>query len=67
LKDRGTIAVGMKADLMLFDPATIIDRSTFDEPRLRALGMHRVFVNGRPVWTNDAPAGERPGVLLTRP
>ena len=33
LKDRGTIAVGMKADLMLFDPATIIDRSTFEEPR----------------------------------
>ena len=36
LKDRGTIAVGMKADLMLFDPATIIDRSTFEQPRLRA-------------------------------
>ena len=36
LKDRGTIAVGMKADLMLFDPATIIDRSTFEHPRLRA-------------------------------
>ena len=67
LKDRGTIAVGMKADLMLFDPATIIDRSTFEQPRLRARGMQRVFVNGRPVWTGDAPDGERPGVLLTRP
>lgn len=65
LKDRGTIAVGMKADLMLFDPATIIDRSTFEEPRLRALGIHRVFVNGRPVWTGDSPEGERPGTLLT--
>ena len=65
LKDRGTIAVGMKADLMLFDPATIIDRSTFEQPRLTARGVHRVFVNGRPVWTGDAPDSERPGVLLT--
>ena len=48
ITDRGTIAVGMKADLMLFDPATIIDRSTFEQPRLRARGIHRVFVNGRP-------------------
>lgn len=67
LKERGTIAVGMKADLMLFDAETIIDRSTFEEPRLRARGMHHVFVNGRRVWTTDAPTGERPGVLLTRP
>ena len=53
LKDRGVIAVGMKADLLLFDPVTIIDRSTFEQPRLRARGIHRVFVNGRPVWTGD--------------
>ena len=66
LKDRGTIAVGMKADLMLFDPLTIIDRSTFEQPRLPALGMHRVFVNGRLVWNGDAATGERPGALLTR-
>jgi N-acyl-D-amino-acid deacylase len=65
IADRGTIAVGMKADLMLFDPATIIDRSTFEQPRLRPRGIHRVFVNGRPVWTGDAPEGERPGVVLT--
>jgi N-acyl-D-amino-acid deacylase len=65
LKDRGSIAVGMKADLMLFDPATIIDRSTFEEPRLRARGMQHVFVNGQRVWSADAPTGERPGRLLT--
>ena len=65
LKDRGTIAVGMKADLMIFDPATIVDRSTFEQPRLRPRGIYRVFVNGRPVWTGDSPENERPGVLLT--
>jgi N-acyl-D-amino-acid deacylase len=64
LKDRGTIAVGMKADLMLFDPDTIIDRSTFEQPRLRPRGIYRVFVNGRPVWTGDSPEGERPGTVL---
>lgn len=65
LKDRGTIAVGMKADLMIFDPATIIDRSTFEQPRLRPRGIYRVFVNGRAVWTGDSPENERPGVVLT--
>jgi N-acyl-D-aspartate/D-glutamate deacylase/CubicO group peptidase (beta-lactamase class C family) len=64
LKDRGTIAVGMKADLMIFDPATILDRSTFEQPRLRARGINRVFVNGRPVWVGDSPADDRPGVVL---
>ena len=67
LADRGTIAVGKKADLMLFDPATIIDRSTFEQPRLRPRGIYRVFVNGKPVWTGDSPENERPGVVLTRP
>ena len=65
LKDRGAIAVGMKADLMLFDPATIIDRSTFERPRLRPRGVDRVFINGRPVWTGDSPENERPGVVLS--
>ncbi len=67
LADRGTIAVGKKADLMLFDPATIIDRSTFEQPRLRPRGIYRVFVNGKPVWTGDSLEGERPGMVLTRP
>lgn len=65
IKDRGTIAVGMKADLMLFDPETIVDRSTFEQPRLRPRGVHRVFVNGRPVWTGDSPENERPGQVLS--
>jgi N-acyl-D-amino-acid deacylase len=66
LADRGTIRPGMKADLVLFDPAVVIDRSTFEQPRLRARGIHRVFVNGQPVWTGDSPENTRSGFVLTR-
>jgi N-acyl-D-amino-acid deacylase len=64
LKDRGIIRVGMKADLVIFDPATVLDLSTFERPRLRARGIHSVFVNGKPVWTGDRPDGNRPGRVL---
>jgi N-acyl-D-aspartate/D-glutamate deacylase/CubicO group peptidase (beta-lactamase class C family) len=64
LKDRGVIRVGMKADLVIFDPATVIDLATFEQPRVRARGIHSVFVNGLPVWTGDRPDGNRPGRVL---
>jgi N-acyl-D-amino-acid deacylase len=64
LRDRGAIRVGMKADLVLFDPVTVLDMSTFDNPQLRARGIHTVFVNGAPVWAGDRPAGNRPGRVL---
>jgi N-acyl-D-amino-acid deacylase len=64
LKDRGLVRVGMKADLVIFDPATVLDLSTFEQPRLRARGIHSVFVNGMPVWTGDRPDGNRPGRVL---
>lgn len=68
LKDRGVIRAGMKADLVLFDPVTIIDRSTFEQPQLRARGVQRVWVNGEAVWSADATTGARPGrVLSPRP
>jgi N-acyl-D-amino-acid deacylase len=67
LKDRGRIAPGMKADLVLFDPALISDRSTFEQPERRAFGVHTVFVNGAPVWSGNGATGDRPGVVLGRP
>lgn len=66
LKDRGTIRVGMKADLVLFDPATVLDLSTFEQPRQLSQGIHTVFVNGTPVWGIDRPAGPQPGRVLSR-
>ncbi len=64
LKDRGRIAVGMTADLVVFDPATVIDQSTFENPKLRARGIHSVFVNGVLVWGDDQHTGNRPGRVL---
>ena len=66
LVDRGVIRVGMKADVVLFDPETVIDMSTFDRPHLRARGIHSVFVNGQPVLRGGGPEDVRPGRVLTR-
>jgi N-acyl-D-amino-acid deacylase len=66
LKDRGLIRTGFKADLVVFDPKTIIDRATFQEPQLTAEGVQRVFVNGVEVWSDGKITGERPGKALRR-
>jgi N-acyl-D-amino-acid deacylase len=66
LTDRGMIRVGMKADLVLFDPSTVIDLSTFERPGLTSQGIHTVFVNGVPVLGADRTAEDRPGRVLSR-
>jgi N-acyl-D-amino-acid deacylase len=66
LKDRGLIRAGFKADLVVFDPNTIIDRATFQEPQLTAEGVKHVFVNGTEVWTDNRATGDRPGRALRR-
>jgi len=67
LADRGLIAPGMKADLVLFDPDTVIDRSTFEQPRTLAEGIVRVWVNGEAVWADGKPTGAKPGRVLFGP
>ena len=66
LKDRGMIKKGMKADLVLFDPQTIIDNATFVAPQLTASGVKAVFVNGVKVWNGDSVTNATPGMILRR-
>jgi N-acyl-D-amino-acid deacylase len=66
IRDRGRIAPGMFADLVLFDPATVIDRATPREPHLTAVGIERVWVNGAEVFRDGRVTGARPGVVIKR-
>jgi dihydroorotase/N-acyl-D-amino-acid deacylase len=67
LQDRGLLRAGMRADLVLFDPAAIAARTTFEEPHQYAVGVHSVWVNG--VLTLDAGrmTGARGGQVLRGP
>ena len=67
LSDRGRIAPNLKADLVLFDPQTVIDRSTFEDPRRLSEGIVLVVVNGVAVWTDGKPTGAKPGRVLRGP
>lgn len=64
LKDRGIIKKGMKADLVLFDPNTVIDNATFLEPVTLSGGIKSVFVNGIRVWDGAKITGATPGMIL---
>ena len=66
LAGRGRIAEGAAADVTVFDPATVADRASFEAPAQPAAGIAHVFVNGRPVWSEERPTGERPGRALRR-
>ena len=66
LHGRGRIEPGAHADLVLFDPATVIDSATFESPVQPAAGIHLVMVNGTPVWRDGGATGERPGRVLRR-
>jgi N-acyl-D-amino-acid deacylase len=65
--DRGRIAPGYLADLVLFDPGTVIDRATPTAPRETALGIRTVWVNGEIVYDRGSPAGRYPGRVIRRP
>ncbi len=67
LFDRGLLRPGMKADLSIFNPQTIVDRSEFLQPHQYAKGVAHVIVNGRPVLLDGRITGERPGQVLRGP
>ena len=64
LTDRGVIKQGMWADLVIFDPNTIRDLATFDNPNQLSQGMEFVLVNGIPVIDGGKMTGARPGKVL---
>ncbi|MBI4640554.1 MAG: D-aminoacylase [Candidatus Tectomicrobia bacterium] len=66
LKDRGRIAEELPADLVVFDPATVADRSTWQDPIQTAVGVEWVLVNGEVVIEQGTPTGRLPGRVLRR-
>ncbi len=65
--DRGILREGAFADLVLFDPATVIDAATFENPKEPSIGIEEVWLNGVPTFkAGKGATGERPGRLVTR-
>jgi N-acyl-D-amino-acid deacylase len=64
LTDRGVLKAGMWADVVVFDPATVRDLATFDNPNQLAQGMEYVLVNGVPVIDQGKMTGAKPGKAL---
>lgn len=66
IRDRGTIAPGMRADLVLFDPKTVIDRATLEDPAAVSEGIHTVWVNGTVVYREGKATGAFSGRVIRR-
>jgi N-acyl-D-amino-acid deacylase len=64
LRDRGLLRPGFGADVVVFDPATVADRSTWTEPRLEPVGIDAVIVNGEVVADHGRWTGALPGRVL---
>ena len=66
LADRGFLAVGMAADITVFNPATVIDHATYQQPTLPSEGIRHVLVNGRLALRDGKVTGEQGGRVLAR-
>jgi len=67
LADRGVLREGMKADIAVFDPATVADRATFEQPHQYAVGVTQVIVNGQVAFDEGTMTPARPGRVLFGP
>lgn len=67
IRDRGRLAAGYFADVVVFDPATVSDHATFPEPHQYATGIEQVFVNGEQVLRNGEHTGATPGRVVRGP
>ncbi|MBA2564161.1 MAG: D-aminoacylase [Gemmatimonadetes bacterium] len=61
LAERGALGRGLYADIVVFDPASVCDRATFEHPERISVGIEHVIVNGVAVLRDGTPTGERPG------
>lgn len=66
ITDRGTIVPGNYADLVLFNPETVIDNANIGNAKALSTGIERVWINGTIVYQNQQPTGKYPGVLIKR-
>ena len=67
LKNRGLLKKNMFADIVIFDPETVIDNAQYHAPEQLSSGIDQVFVNGQSVYSNREWSGKRPGRLITLP
>ncbi len=67
LKERGILKPGFYADVVIFDPARVIDKATFEHPHQYSEGIEVVIVNGQPVWEGGTFTGNLPGKVLRGP
>jgi dihydroorotase/N-acyl-D-amino-acid deacylase len=67
LRDRGLLRAGMAADVVLFDPATIADRATYEDPHQLSVGVRDVWVNGTRVLRDGTHTGATPGRFIKGP
>jgi N-acyl-D-amino-acid deacylase len=67
IADRGLLKEGMKADIVIFDPATIADKATFEKPHQLSVGVRTVLVNGVVVVQDGAHTGAKPGQVVRGP
>jgi N-acyl-D-aspartate/D-glutamate deacylase len=66
IRDRGRVAPGMRADLVLFDPSTVIDRATPSDPHALSVGIAKVWVNGVLSYQTGRVTGARAGAVIRR-
>jgi dihydroorotase/N-acyl-D-amino-acid deacylase len=67
LKERGILKPGFSADVVIFDPARVLDKATFEHPHQYSEGIEVVIVNGQPVWEGGTFTGNLPGKVLRGP
>ena len=67
LTGRGRIEKGRVADVVVFDPRAVVDRSTFTDPTALPAGVEKVFVSGELVWDGGKATGSRPGEVIASP